>query len=297
MEIFNRIHKEESGYILVFALIFLVLGSLTIVPLLKFTFTELDKTVIDTQNLFDLYTCDAASEEGIQKLIKMPAPLDTLEVNESYTYTTDTINDRTATVTLTKLSLIEGIIGDDEYKVDRPHEDWISMDIPSENITRNYTENWVEYVCQLNFDYQGGGNRNIDTIGFFLAPYPGDIETGPYDEVLVPLITWDDFDRIDEKVIAGGFSYIYRWQKNKGPSFIGGDTGSISIKFKVDDADWTLDTYFAWATVKEQDVSFVASHEMSKWHIEAVVEDNTIIVEAIEESGNVDLLSWELFKN
>jgi len=297
MKMIKQINQEESGYILVMTLIFLVIGSLTLTPLLGFTFTQMETTLVYKTKMYELYTCDSAVEDGIHKLIKMPSPLDTLDFNDSYTYTTELINDRTADVTITKLSLISGIIGDDEYKLAQPHEDWVSMEIPGENVTRNYVEDWVEYVCQLNFDYQGGGNRNIETIGFFFASYPGDIVTSPYGEIVVPEITFYDFDRIDEKIAAGGFAYIYRWDKNKGPLFSTGDTGSISIKFKVDDADWILDTYFAWATIKEQDISFVASHEMVKWKIEAVVDNTTIIAEAVEELGDVDLLSWELSGN
>ena len=295
MNLIKRINKEEAGYILVFTMVFLVIGSLTITPLLGFTFTEMETTLVYKDNMYELYTCDTAVEDGIHKLIKMPAPLDTLEINDSYNYTTELINDRTATVTIKKLSLISGIIGDDEYKLDRPHEDWVTMEVPGDNITRNYAENWVEYVCQLNFDYQGGGSRNIESIGFFFSPYPGDIVNGPYDEVVVPVITFDDFDRLEEKIIAGGFAYIYRWDKNKGPKFNSGDTGSISIKFRVDDADWSVDTFFAWATVKEEDISFIANCDMVKWQIEAIVDDTTIIAEALADSGEVDLLSWELF--
>ena len=298
MNIIKKIHKEESGYILIFSLIFLVMGSLTLVPLLDFTFTEMETALVYKTNMFDLYTCDAAAEDGIHKLIKMHSPLDTLEVGDSYTYNTDIINDRTATVTISKLSLISGLIGDDEYKVSQPHEGWMNMGTPTDNITRNYVENWVEYTCQLDFDYQGGGSRQIETIGLYFSPYPGDIITGPYDEVLVPVITFNDFETLEEKVVASGFSYIYRWQKNNGPIFDSSNqTGSISFKFKVDDADWTVSTFFAWATVKEQDISYITNCEMVKWQIEATVDDKTIIVEALVDLGQVDVLSWELFNS
>jgi len=300
MNIIKKIHKEESGYILIFALLFLVMGSLTLVPLLNFTFTEMETELVYKTNMFELYTCDAAAEDGIHKLIKMPSPLDTLEVGDSYNYTTELINDRTADVTITKLSLISGIIGDDEYKVEQPHEDWMSMAPPEDTVVRNFVEDWAEYTLILDFHYQGGGSRTIETIGFFLAPYPGDIVNGPDDigdAILVPEITSDDFDRVEEKIVAGGFSYTFRWVKNQGPIFDNDDTGSLSIIVRVDDADWTLGTYFAWATVKEQDISFVASSEMVKWQIEAVVDDKTIIIEAVVDPGQVDVLSWDLFNN
>ena len=158
---------------------------------------------------YDLYTCDSAIEDAAHKLIKMVPPLGELEIGgNSYNYTTDSINGRTANVTITKLSLLTGIVGDDEYKVDQPHEGWLDLGLPPEETTRNYEENWVEYICQLDFDYQGISNRQVESIGVFITPYPGDILTGPYDEVVIPAITWDDFETQEERIAAGGFSYI-----------------------------------------------------------------------------------------
>jgi len=298
MSVIKRLKAEESGQVLILSLIFLVMGSLTMVPLLNFTFTEMETTLVYKDKTYDLYTCDSAIEDGVHKLLKMASPLDTLDIGDSYTYTTELINDRTATVTITKKSLLTGLIGDDEYKVDQPHEGWLNFDVPSENITRNYEEDWVEYTCTLNFDYQGNGNRNIESIGAFFSPYPGDIITGPYDEVTIPVITFADLETQEMRIAAGGFSYIYRWENNKGPEFDKDNrTGSLIFQFKVDDADWTNSLMFAWATFKEQDISYVASAEFYKWQIEAVVGDTTIVAEALAELGGVDILSWELSHN
>ena len=99
MKMIKQINQEESGYILVMTLIFLVIGSLTLTPLLGFTFTQMETTLVYKTKMYELYTCDSAVEDGIHKLIKMPSPLDTLDFNDSYTYTTELINDRTADVT------------------------------------------------------------------------------------------------------------------------------------------------------------------------------------------------------
>jgi len=295
MRLLKRLKNEETGAIFILTLAFLLFGSITLVPLLNFTFTEMETSLMYKDKTFEIYTCDSAVEDAAQKLIKMVSPLDTLEIGDSYTYTTDIINNRTATVTITKLSLLSGIIGDDEFKIDRPHETWINLSIPPEETNRNEVENWVEYQCQLNFDYQGDGNRNIQSIGVYFAPYPGDIFTGPYDEVAVPVITFLDFESQEERVAAGGFSYIYRWQKNKGPVFDSDNrTGSLIFKFRVDDADWMPDMVFAWATVKEQDISYIANMELTKWIIEATVDDTWLRTEAMREPDGVDVLSWEL---
>jgi hypothetical protein len=297
MNIFKRLSREEAGHILRLSLIFMLFGSLTLVPLLKFTFTEMKTTLIYKTKTYNTYTCDSAVEDAAHKLIKMASPLDTLAIGGSCSYTTDAINGRTANVTITKLSLLSGIVGEGEYKYDQPHEGWLDLGLPPEETTRNYEENWVEYQCQLDFDYQGTGNRQIESIGVFISPYPGDIITGPYDEITIPVITFTDIESQQERVAAGGFSYIYRWKNNKGPEFDQDNpTGSISFKFRVDDANWSAGMVFAWATFKEQDISYVASAELVKWLIEASVDDTCIRAEVLSNMGGFSMLSWELFK-
>jgi len=295
MRLFKRLIADESGQVLVLSLIFLLFGSLTIPPLLKFTFTEMDATLMYKMKTYDTYTCDSAVEDAAQKLIKMASPLDTLEIGDSYTYTTDTINNRTATVTITKLSLLTSLLGDEEYKIDQPHLGWLDMELPVEETIRNYEEDWVEYSCQVNFNYDGTGERYIKSIGTYFSPAPGENITGPYGEVPVPIITFDKLESVEEKITAGGFSYIYRWVKNQGPVLSGDNqTGSLSFKFKVDDADWAPATIFAFATFKEQDVSIIISSEMVKWLIEASVGNTSIRAEVLRDLEGIDILSWEL---
>ena len=298
MRLFKRLKSEEAGQILVLSLIFLLVGSLTMVPLLNFTFTELKTTLMYKSKTYDTYTCDSAVEDAASKLVKMVSPLDTLEIGGSYTYTTDPINDRAATVTITKLSLLTSLLGDEEYKIDQPHLGWLDMALPVEETVRNYEEDWVEYACNVTFNYDGTGDRFIQSIGTYFSPAPGENITGPYDEVPVPVITFDNLESREEKITAGGFSYIYRWVKNLGP-VLGGDnpTGSLSFNFRVDDAEWAPATIFAWASFKEQDVSIIVSSEMVKWLIEANVGNTSIRAEVLRDLEGIDILSWELSNN
>lgn len=298
MRLFKRVITEESGQVLILSLIFLLFGSLTLPPLLKFTFTEMDATLMYQSKTYDTYTCDSAVEDAAYKLIKMASPLDTLEIGSSYTYTTDTINNRTATVTITKLSLLTSLLGDEEYKIDQPHLGWLDMELPVEETTRNYVEDWVEYACQVNFNYDGTGERYVESIGGYFSPAPGVTITGPYDELAIPAITFDNLESVEEKITAGGFSYIYRWVKNVGPVLSGDNpSGSLGFKFRVDDADWSPATIFAWATFKEQDVSLIVSSEMVKWLIEANVGNTSIRAEVLRDLEGIDILSWELSNN
>lgn len=298
MRLFKRLKTEEAGYVLVLSLIFLVFGSLTLPPLLNFTFTEMDATLMYKTKTYDTYTCDSAVEDAAHMLIKMAPPLDTLEIGNSYTYTTDTINNRNATVTITKLSLLTSLLGDEEYKISQPHLGWLEMELPVEETVRNYEEDWVEYSCQVNFNYDGTGERYIQAIGTYFSPAPGENITDPYDEVPIPVITFDYLESMEKKITAGGFSYIYRWVKNMGPTLSGDNpTGSLSFKFRVYDADWEPATIFAFATFKEQDISLIVSSEMVKWLIEASVGNTSIRAEVLRDLEGIDILSWELSQN
>ena len=298
MKLLKRLKSEEYGQVLILSLIFLMFGSLTLVPLLKFSFTELDGTLMYKDKTYDTYACDSAVEDAAQKLIKLVPPLDTLEINGSCTYTTDVINNRTATVTITKQSLLTSLMGDDEYKLGQPHLGWLQMALPVEETVRNYEEDWVEYSCNLSYNYDGTGDRFITSIGTFFSPAPSVNITGPYDEQPIPIITFDMLESTEEKVTAGGFSYIYRWIKNMGPILSGSNpTGSLGFKFRVHDADWEPATIFAWTCFKEQDVSVIVSSEMVKWLIEANVGNTSIRAEVLRDLQGVDILSWELSTN
>jgi hypothetical protein len=294
----KRFKSEETGQILILSLIFMLFGSLTLVPLLKLTFTELETSQMYKSRTYDTYACDSAIDDAAQKLIKMSPPLDTLEIGGSYTYTTDTINNRTPEVTITKLSLLTSLLGDEEYKIDQPHLGWLNMSLPVEETVRNYEENWVEYSCNISFNYDGTGDRFIKSIGAYFSPATSANITGPYDEAPIPIITFDNLESVEEKITAGGFAYIYRWIKNEGPVLSASNpTGSLNFKFKVYDADWEPATIFAWATFKEQDVSVIVSSQMVKWLIEASVGDISIRAEVLRDLEGIDILSWELLRN
>lgn len=295
MNFLKRIRTEEIGQLLILAVIFLMLGSLTLVPLLNFTFTELDTSLMYTSNMYELYACDAGIEDATQKLLKQAPPLDTLEVGDSYSYTIDSVNGKSVSVMITGLSLLTGLLGEDEYKTGQPHEGWLQFELPTGNITRNYEEDWVEYTCELNFHYDGDGSRKVESVGAYFAPYPSDIIEGPYDEMAVPIMTFDNLKSQELKIAAGGFAFIYRWLFNLGPEFDKDNRdGSLILKFKVYDADWTAMTTFAWATFKEEDISYVTTADLSKWLIEASAGKTMIKAQALYDSGAIDLLCWEV---
>lgn len=62
--------KKEKGYALILVLIFLMVGALTIVPMLRFTYTSLKQVRIVTSHNKGLFTADAAQHLVMWKLLR-----------------------------------------------------------------------------------------------------------------------------------------------------------------------------------------------------------------------------------
>ncbi|MDD4972563.1 MAG: hypothetical protein PHT07_24290 [Paludibacter sp.] len=299
MKLFRRTAYDEKGQILLLSLVILVVGFLVMTPLLSFMSTNVKSTTMYQGKMKQSYACDAGIEDATFKVIKNVPEVQNLDEGDTWTYQLSSVNGLPVTVTVTKWSMLDGLLGSDEYRPDRTHESWMNFQVPTGEVTRNYEEDWVEYTCILGFDYTGcSGNRKIQSIGVYFAPSPGVIEmvNGPYDEIATPVITFENLVSTQTKAAAGGFAFIYRWEESKGPEFNGSNTtGSLAFKFKVFDADWSYTSSFIWATVLSNDVGYVTNSQLNRWLIQASSGQTTAKVEALEddENGTVTFLSWE----
>jgi len=298
-KILNKLIRNEQGQALIFALIMLAVGSLIVVPLLAFMSTGLMAAQTVEEKMNELYAADAGVEDAVHKIL-YTSVFDSLGVNDSYPYTlTDPVNGITPVdITVTKLSLIADFLGDDEYKIGQPHEEWVTFDAPAIVET---TDEYVEYSCSIDFEYTGVGNRQIITIGAFFAYFTGDEDLidGPYEVVYTPVITSDFLEAgSPEKVLgSGSFAFIWRWPKTppRGPLFNPGNTGSLSFKFRILDPIWRYDLYYIWATFKEQDISYITNNPGNyNWQIEAVAGDTTVRSFILGGVGQVGILTWEV---
>lgn len=296
---FDKAKQEETGAALVIALIVLFVGALLIPPLLN-----LSTTGVMTERVFEnktrhLYAAEAGVENSIYMIMNGDAALTDLDEEEAYSYSLpDPLDNSTVNVTVTKYSLIEGLLGDKEYRLNQPHEQWAQL---SESGTRNQTEDWVEYTCDANFSYDGVPWRTMNTVGACFFPPPGDTSMIDGPVLASPgtpggEITFNKLESVETKMTAGAFAFIWRWENNKGPKFRwpAQTDGSISFKFKVDDPDWEYDDAFVWATFKEQDISYSASSGFSKWLIESTAGDTTIRAAVYGGSGTPTVLTWEI---
>lgn len=298
-------NKGESGQALILALILLLIGSLMLPPLLALASTGLKTSQVYEQKTDELFAADTGVEDALWKIIKHDESLDDLVYGDPYSYPLGTeeepaqVNGLPVNVTVTKLSLIEGLSGE-EYDPDSPHGDWGEFEIPSGQVTRDYDEGWVEYNCDMTFTYTGAGNRQLETVGAFFAPFPGmDLIGDPYSIVYTPVITSDGLDGLDGipeiKIASGGFSFIWKWYEHLGPTFSTDESGAVSFTFKIHDPDWSYSDCFLWATFKEGDISYVTDAPgLYKWLIEATAGNTIIRSVVIEDTGAISILTWEI---
>lgn len=289
---------NQKGQALIIILGLLAIGGLTIAALLTYMTTGLKAVQIHEKKTNEFYAADAGVEDAIHKIISSSDALQALEVGGTYTYTlTDSVNGITpVSINVTKHSLLDGILDPSEYKLNRPHEDWFSFDIPT---VEAQTEEYVEYSCNLTLNNTGGASRMIRALGVFFSPFPGDenLIVGPSDIVYTANITDENLEEGSPETIitTEGFSFLWRWPHNEGPNLGENDTGALSLKLRVYDPGWEYSVFFAFATTKQQDISFVTSNPSPyKWLIEATAAGTEVSSSVIEYIMGLVILSWEV---
>lgn len=305
MKLLKEIYRKESGQAFIMVLILLLVGMLIIAPLLAFMSTGLISARAIDDKTDEVYAADAGIEDAINKIVNDDAFITGWDDGNSDSYTlTDPVNGETnIVVTIYKLSLLESLLGEDEFKIDQPHEGWMQLGEPTPPVPIG---GGMEYSYDVSFLYEGAGKRVIEAVGIFFAPISGDLDsiTGPYD--------WDGTETgnmhfnfleavsPEKKIASGGFTFLWRWETNpsQGPEFEnkdGGREGSFSFKFTVSDTAWSPSIFFIYGTVKEQDISYITnSPGYYQWLIEATAGDTTVRAAIIEENGLIDVLTWEV---
>ena len=175
MKLLKEMHKKESGQALILAVILLFLGSLIIAPLLGFMSTGLLAGRVFEERMDKVYAADAGMEDAMHKIITGDASVAGLDETDSTTYWLTDVNGYQVDVTITKLHLVEGLLGEDEYPNGAtPHVDNIELQVFEAQKTYGTDANgdFVKYPCEITFEYTGGGNRRIQSIGTFFSPLP-----------------------------------------------------------------------------------------------------------------------------
>jgi len=298
MKLLEKIIKRESGQALAIVLVLLAVGGLLIMPTLGLGFTTLKGHQAVEPKVYELYAAAAGIEDAMHKIVTNDAWLRNWDEGQSDWYDLPhQVNGMPVKVTVTKLALVHGILGEDEYKLGQPHVGWLQPEMPYEAAR---TDEYVEYQCNITIVYDGVGSRQISGIGAFFSPLPGDenLIVCPYDVTTSGVITFDHLatDSPEVKSTAGGWAVIWRWEQNQGPIFdTTNNEGGLSFKFRIMDPGWELGLYFTFLTTKEQDISYSASGEFCKWVIEAKAEDTIVKSCVLQEiNDGLNVLTWEI---
>ena len=303
-KILNKPVKGEKGQAFILVLILLAVGGLIIAPLLAYMSTGLNVgREVYEEGMNELYAADAGVEDAIFNVITPGTPhydaLQNLDEDEWLpSYTITDINGKTVEVKVKKLSLLQGLLGEKEYKLGQPHEDWIDFTIPEDEI--NWGEGWVEYTCYITIVYDGGGQCTLKSAGTFFSPLTVDqsLVEGPYGYggTEFGAMSFDGLldDSPEVKFTSGGFAFIWRWEVSP-PAIKFEDDLGFSFKFKVHDPDWAYSSHFVWSVIKRQDISFATNApDLYKWLIEATAGDTTVQSVVFENIGDLNILTWEI---
>lgn len=309
MKLLKEINKKESGQAFILALIMLLVGGLIIAPLMGFMATGLIAGQAIEKNMNEVFADDAGIEDGIYNIFFSTAPeyddLQALGVNDSHSYTLiNPVNGEAVVVTVTKKTILSGLIDDGDYKLDTPHGDWIDFIIPEDEIVRDHINGWVEYTCYITITHDGGGNATIESIGAFFSPITGDpsMVNGPYGYTGTETGVMDfallESGSPETKFASGGFAFIWRFVTT-GPDKIvlstSNPSAGFTFKFKVYDSDWEYGLYFVWSVVTRQDISFATNAPgLYKWVVEATAGDTTVRAVVLEQIGDMNILIWEI---
>jgi hypothetical protein len=303
MKLFSQ---REGGQALILVLILLLLGGLMLPPMLSLASTGLKAGQLIEQKTDELYAADAGVEDAIWNTRTPDAPfydeLQALAENEAYSYILIGLVNGVSPINITvkKLPLLQTLAGDNEYKLDQPHEGWVSFGEPQ--ATPNQGEGWVEYTCHVSFHYDGAGRRELKSVGAFFSPFPGDEDLieGSYgwEETGTGVITFTDLEvgSPQAKIVPGGFVFIWRWATY--PTFDATKDkidGAFDFKFKIYNLDWGYTLYFVWSTFKQQDISYVTNAPgLCRWLIEATAGDTTVRSVVIGDIEGLSILTWEI---
>jgi hypothetical protein len=297
---FSRLIGRQKGQALVIVLCFLAIGGLTVATLLNYMTTGLKAIQVQEEKMNEFYAADAGVEDAMYQIISDNATLQELDEGgtNSYTLNEPINNIMPVSVNITKVCLLDGILNPGDYQLDKPHEGWFSFSAPT---IIEETEEYVDYYCNINLHNTGGAPRQIRTMGVFFAPSPGDTDLimDPFDIVYTANITSDHLEVSSPEtfITNEGFSFVWEWETSpdRGPVLGDGDTGALSFTLRVYQPEWEYSVFFAFATTKEQDISFITSNPSPyKWLIKATAAGTEIRSSVIETVIGLAITSWEI---
>jgi len=199
--------SEEAGQALILILVFVLLGSLTVVPTLAHMTTALKTGVAYENKTNELFTADAGIENGLWRIKydSLGPTYDTYDYSTVWSYQTDPVNNRTAAVTVQNVWLPSNVtlasLGI------TPAQAKIMVD--SEKLLVTGTSGAIPgnpYSIKLEFTPATGDNLTVKSIGVWLPQgftYTGNctLDNHPTAYYAVPVVT----------TVPGGQSVVWNY--------------------------------------------------------------------------------------
>ena len=284
----RKIHGQQSGQVLLFALVILLLSSIIVVPLTYFVNTNLNTTRVYGRNTREIYAADTGFQNAQWKILHDPTIVnDRLnnKYNQTYTYPSFTVNHNSVSIVINYLWLLSGIVNITNGSY--PHNTWLGMTMggqasPSGNATTPGT-------FTISFAYNQSDNKKIAEMGVWLPHgfnyVPGSASRTNFPANIDPL----------EPVITpayGGTSLVWNVKNDVGSfSFQNLNPPTATQQFWYLPGNATPTGAAAWAENQSQDIGYTWDNAIWWYDITSTASDNTTpkttVIRSIIISDNV----------
>jgi hypothetical protein len=203
----SLILSEETGQALILVLVFVLLGSLTVLPTLSHMTTALKTGMSYENKTNELFTADAGIENGLWRIKydSLGPTYDPYDYSTVWTYQTDQVNNRAAAVTVQNVWLPSNVTLD---SLGITPEEAAAM-VDSEKLSATGTSGAIPgnpYSVKLEFTPSAGDNLTVKSIGVWLPQgftYTGNctLDNHPTAYYAVPVVT----------TVPGGQSVVWTY--------------------------------------------------------------------------------------
>ena len=232
----SRFFSEETGMALVIVLVLLVLGSLTMLPVLAHLATAFKTGQMYEEKTNALYTADAGIEDALWRLKydSMGPEYSEFDFDTTWDYETDILNDMTATATIKNVWIPTNVTLD-ELGLDTEAAEAM---IEAEKLVVTGTSGAIPgepYNIKIDFTPDTGDNLTVKSIGVWLpqgfefVPTENTLEEGtgqPYYPYSVSI-----------SICPGGSATVWSYQEGNYPefaSFPGVDPDAIPMTTEIE---------------------------------------------------------------
>jgi hypothetical protein len=217
----SHLTSQETGQALIIVLIFVLLGSLTLIPTLAYMRTALKSGVSYENKSKEFFTADAGIENGLWRIKYdyMGPDYDPYDFNTTWIYDTDPLNNLSAEVSVKNVWLPSNVHLDDPDINLTPAQ--ARAMIESGKLVISGTSGAIPgqpYHIKMDFTPAEGDNLTIKSIGIWL-PQGFNYVRGSSDlEKLSPFNEWYPAS-VNIATVPGGQTVVWKYNDNDYPHF------------------------------------------------------------------------------